>query len=404
MTRRNILPKTEEMEIRITSAKSPPPHPTLSLFNSNKIKAHGISSSTEDDENFWEFMKFQKKGGTPVSKLNIGSISGDRLPFSRLRLNHWYSNDEIFKILSECASNLDSDWLSDEVLKHPLNGSVFLFDRRRVKKFKKDSFIWKRRKTGGANSIREDRMSLKANGTDCLYACYTHSALMPTFHRRCYWLQEKPDIVLVHYLQTPNSETGECSFNFNSNPITNNVEEQPTNESDLATEIKAMLWPFYLDKSLCSDNAHDLVEVIAARLLPRNENYLNKQHIRVNLMSYMNLSTEQILSKFASESLFSKSNLIVLDSVRLSSDPRRIELNLDANNNNNNYSAQSSSFLTTQIMHCPNIGDTPAKASQVALGVKKDTISHDNSNDHVQLSINSCNSSVSPEAFLLTIL
>ncbi|CAH1979550.1 unnamed protein product [Acanthoscelides obtectus] len=38
----------------------------------------------------------------------------------------------------------------------------------------------------------------------CIYGCYVHSAILPTFHRRCYWLlQVNPDIVLVHYLNVP---------------------------------------------------------------------------------------------------------------------------------------------------------------------------------------------------------
>ncbi|EEC07599.1 calmodulin-binding transcription activator, putative, partial [Ixodes scapularis] len=40
----------------------------------------------------------------------------------------------------------------------------------------------------------------------CIYGCYVHSAILPTFHRRCYWLLQNPDIVLVHYLNVPYSD------------------------------------------------------------------------------------------------------------------------------------------------------------------------------------------------------
>ncbi|KAG5282230.1 hypothetical protein AALO_G00053710 [Alosa alosa] len=40
-------------------------------------------------------------------------------------------------------------------------------------------------------------------GSKCLYGCYVHSSIIPTFHRRCYWLLQNPDIVLVHYLNVP---------------------------------------------------------------------------------------------------------------------------------------------------------------------------------------------------------
>lgn len=71
----------------------------------------------------------------------------------------------------------------------------------------------------------------------CLYGCYVHSSIVPTFHRRCYWLLQvnlhthmlshtfysstkalcvfvlqNPDIVLVHYLNVPSLEdSGKCS-------------------------------------------------------------------------------------------------------------------------------------------------------------------------------------------------
>ncbi len=36
----------------------------------------------------------------------------------------------------------------------------------------------------------------------CVYGCYSHLQDNPAFHRRCYWLLDRPNIVLVHYLET----------------------------------------------------------------------------------------------------------------------------------------------------------------------------------------------------------
>lgn len=43
----------------------------------------------------------------------------------------------------------------------------------------------------------------QVQGVECIYGCYVHSAILPTFHRRCYWLLQNPDVVLVHYLNVP---------------------------------------------------------------------------------------------------------------------------------------------------------------------------------------------------------
>lgn len=184
-------------------------------------------------------------------------------PFSIHRLNQWHTNEEIFNILGKCKYLFANDelmrsqlssWFTDEVVQRPSNGSVLLFDRRKVKNFKKDGFNWKRRKTGGANSVREDRMYLKINGVDCIYGCYSHSSIIPTFHRRCYWLIDKPDFVLVHYLQMPNIDTGECNINLNMNHLVNNSEDNGPNTDELKTEIKSMLWPYYLSENFLKEN------------------------------------------------------------------------------------------------------------------------------------------------------
>lgn len=61
----------------------------------------------------------------------------------------------------------------------------------------------------GSRRIREssecDFVSIESQvqGVECIYGCYVHSAILPTFHRRCYWLLQNPDVVLVHYLNVP---------------------------------------------------------------------------------------------------------------------------------------------------------------------------------------------------------
>ncbi|XP_044134435.1 calmodulin-binding transcription activator 2 isoform X2 [Bufo gargarizans] len=117
------------------------------------------------------------------------------LPKERLR---WNTNEEIASYLITFEKH--DEWLSCAPKTRPQNGSIILYNRKKVK-YRKDGYCWKKRKDG--KTTREDHMKLKVQGMECLYGCYVHSSIVPTFHRRCYWLLQNPDIVLVHYLNVP---------------------------------------------------------------------------------------------------------------------------------------------------------------------------------------------------------
>ncbi|XP_077861611.1 calmodulin-binding transcription activator 1-like, partial [Saccoglossus kowalevskii] len=85
---------------------------------------------------------------------------------------------------------------------------MLLVNRKKVK-YRRDGHCWKKRKDG--KTTREDHMKLKVNGVECIYGLYVHSAIVPTFHRRCYWLLQNPDTVLVHYLNAPSPDDPKSS-------------------------------------------------------------------------------------------------------------------------------------------------------------------------------------------------
>lgn len=135
----------------------------------------------------------------PVLPESLESIpKADYFPTQRHR---WNTNEEIASIL--ISFDRHEDWLSKEVKIRPKSGSMLLYSRKRVR-YRRDGYCWKKRKDG--KTTREDHMKLKVQGTECIYGCYVHSAILPTFHRRCYWLLQNPDIVLVHYLNVPYSD------------------------------------------------------------------------------------------------------------------------------------------------------------------------------------------------------
>ncbi|XP_059615382.1 calmodulin-binding transcription activator 1 isoform X2 [Phlebotomus argentipes] len=127
---------------------------------------------------------------------NLESLPrADHFPTQRHR---WNTNEEIAAILINFERH--SEWQSKEVKTRPKSGSMLLYSRKKVR-YRRDGYCWKKRKDG--KTTREDHMKLKVQGTECIYGCYVHSAILPTFHRRCYWLLQNPDIVLVHYLNVP---------------------------------------------------------------------------------------------------------------------------------------------------------------------------------------------------------
>nr|XP_055239503.1 calmodulin-binding transcription activator 1 isoform X13 [Gorilla gorilla gorilla] len=93
------------------------------------------------------------------------------LPKERHR---WNTNEEIAAYLITFEKH--EEWLTTSPKTRPQNGSMILYNRKKVK-YRKDGYCWKKRKDG--KTTREDHMKLKVQGV------------------------ENPDIVLVHYLNVP---------------------------------------------------------------------------------------------------------------------------------------------------------------------------------------------------------
>mmetsp|Transcript_19786 Transcript_19786/g.51643 ORF Transcript_19786/g.51643 Transcript_19786/m.51643 type:complete len:466 (-) Transcript_19786:140-1537(-) len=88
----------------------------------------------------------------------------------------------------------------------PTGGSLYLYDRRRVRHFRADGHNWRKKSDGSA--ARETHEKLKVENIDTLN-CYYARAMEPAgLQRRCYWLLEDESLVLVHYLLTGTSGRG----------------------------------------------------------------------------------------------------------------------------------------------------------------------------------------------------
>ncbi|XP_065863920.1 calmodulin-binding transcription activator 3-like isoform X2 [Euphorbia lathyris] len=109
--------------------------------------------------------------------------------------HRWLRPGEILEILG----NYQKFTLSPEPPIQPSAGSLFLFDRKALRYFRKDGHSWRKKKDG--KTVREAHEKLKAGSVEVLHCYYAHGEDNDSFQRRCYWmLDEKFEhIVLVHY-------------------------------------------------------------------------------------------------------------------------------------------------------------------------------------------------------------
>ncbi|XP_038076882.1 calmodulin-binding transcription activator 1-like isoform X2 [Patiria miniata] len=152
--------------------------------------------------------------------------------------HRWNTNEEIASWL--ISFDCHDQWLSTSTKNRPQSGSLVLYNRKRVR-FRRDGYFWKKRKN--ERTTRVDHMKLKIQGVECIYGSYVHSALIPTFHRRSYWLLQNPDIVLVHYLNVPN--LSEDSSKITSSPLVSSIlpTSLPTPQYQLDTKgYKGTVW------------------------------------------------------------------------------------------------------------------------------------------------------------------
>ncbi|KAL2342100.1 hypothetical protein Fmac_010040 [Flemingia macrophylla] len=111
--------------------------------------------------------------------------------------HRWLRPAEICEILR----NYRMFHITSEPHNRPPSGSLFLFDRKVLRYFRKDGHNWRKKKDG--KTVKEAHEKLKVGSVDVLHCYYAHGEENENFQRRSYWMLE-PDmmhIVFVHYLE-----------------------------------------------------------------------------------------------------------------------------------------------------------------------------------------------------------
>ncbi|MCD9646528.1 hypothetical protein HAX54_036416 [Datura stramonium] len=109
--------------------------------------------------------------------------------------HRWLRPAEICEILC----NHQKFYLTEDPPVKPPGGSLFLFDRKVLRYFRKDGHHWRKKKDG--KTVKEAHEKLKAGSIDVLHCYYAHGEDNENFQRRIYWMLEEQleHIVLVHY-------------------------------------------------------------------------------------------------------------------------------------------------------------------------------------------------------------
>lgn len=111
--------------------------------------------------------------------------------------HRWLRPAEICEILR----NFQKFQIASEPPTRPPSGSLFLFDRKVLRYFRKDGHNWRKKRDG--KTVKEAHEKLKVGSVDVLHCYYAHGEENENFQRRSYWMLEQDlmHIVFVHYLE-----------------------------------------------------------------------------------------------------------------------------------------------------------------------------------------------------------
>ncbi|KZV53705.1 calmodulin-binding transcription activator 4-like [Dorcoceras hygrometricum] len=110
----------------------------------------------------------------------------------------WLKPVEVYFILKNFMENQ----ITHRIPQRPASGSLFLFNKRVTKSFRKDGHSWRKRRD--QRTIAEAHERLKVGTVDALNCYYAHGEHNHKFQRRSYWILDPnfEHIVLVHYRDT----------------------------------------------------------------------------------------------------------------------------------------------------------------------------------------------------------
>ncbi|KAH0711180.1 hypothetical protein KY284_012607 [Solanum tuberosum] len=171
----------------------------------------------------------------------------------------WLRPAEVLFILQ----NHEDHQLAHQPPQKPASGSMFLFNKRVLRYFRKDGHNWRKKKDG--RTVGEAHERLKVGNAEALNCYYAHGEKNSNFQRRSYWILDPAyeHIVLVHYRDITKGRQI-AAFMSQSSPISSTFPLSPSLYSTQHpgfTVLGSESYQQYLDGSrpgygeICSDAA-----------------------------------------------------------------------------------------------------------------------------------------------------
>ncbi|PIA33804.1 hypothetical protein AQUCO_04000102v1 [Aquilegia coerulea] len=164
--------------------------------------------------------------------------------------NRWLKPAEVLFILQ----HHENFQLTEVAPQKPPSGSLFLFNKRVTRFFRKDGHNWRKKKEG--RTVREGHERLKVGNVEALNCYYAHGEQNSNFQRRSFWMLDRAyeHIVLVHYREitegrnsagllhiSPDSSTFSTSFHTAENQGSISVFSEPYQSSSFSPEFSSEL-------------------------------------------------------------------------------------------------------------------------------------------------------------------
>ncbi|CAN1137241.1 Calmodulin-binding transcription activator 4 [Linum perenne] len=188
----------------------------------------------------------------------------------------WLKPVEVFFILQ----NHEMYKIIQEPPQRPSGGSLFLYDKRKTRFFRKDGHNWRKKKDG--RTVGEAHERLKVGNVETLNCYYAHGEDNPNFQRRSYWMLDpaRDNIVLVHYREINERKTASGSAVQLSSGASSHLGPSPSSNNTHYQESTPLVSNSY--GPYTNSSSPGSTEVTSEVLMKENEGFNTTSNNNVN--------------------------------------------------------------------------------------------------------------------------